>query len=208
MSFVKNQFHTSVKTIRVDNGTEFLPLQNFFNMHGIELQYTCVYTLQQNGVIERKHRHILNVARSLLFQSRIPLHFWGECVLMAVYLINQLPLPILSIKSPFQILYNRPPSLDNLKVFGCQCYATVVHYKYKFDPHATICIFMGYPHGQKGYKLYDLHKKKDSLLVGTLSSAKIYSLSYSIILSLFLTFLFQILTCKQLLHSCKNTLLH
>lgn len=58
------------------------------------------------------------------------------------------------------MLYNCPPSLDYLKVFVCLCYATVVHSTHKFDPCATCCIFVGYPNGKKGYKLYDLEIKK------------------------------------------------
>ena len=62
ITFARTQFHASVKTIRVDNGAEFLSMQNFFHTHGIEYQHTCVYTPQQNGIVERKHHHLLNVA--------------------------------------------------------------------------------------------------------------------------------------------------
>ncbi|KAL5839769.1 hypothetical protein ACOSQ4_012377 [Xanthoceras sorbifolium] len=127
IDFAQTQFHAYVKAVRVDNGSEFLSMKNFFRLHGIEYQRTCVYTPQQNGFVERKHHHSLTVARALLFQSYLPLHFWGECVLTAVYLINRLPSPLLSNKTPFEMLYSRPPSLDHLKVFGCLCYATVVH---------------------------------------------------------------------------------
>lgn len=160
IQFAKTQFNTSVKIIRTDNGTEFQPLQNFLLNQGIELQNTCVYTPQQNGVVERKHRHILNVARSLFFQSHVPLKFWEECILTAVYLINRLPTPLLSNQSPYEKLYKKPPSLEHLRIFGCQCYATNVHPKGKFDPRAVQCVFMGYPHGKKGYKLYDLSTQK------------------------------------------------
>ncbi|KAL5841854.1 hypothetical protein ACOSQ3_012457 [Xanthoceras sorbifolium] len=160
IDFAHTQFHAYVKAVRVDNGSEFLSMKNFFRLHGIEYQRTCVYTPQQNGFVERKHHHILTVARALLFQSHLPLHFSGECVLTAVYLINRLPSPLLSNKTPFEMLYSRPPSLDHLKVFGCLCYATVVHPIKKFEPRAKCCIFVGYPTGQKGYKLYDMETKK------------------------------------------------
>jgi len=128
----------------------------FFLKKGIEYQRTCIYTPQQNRVVERKHRHILNTARTLLFQSNLPLEFWGECVLTATYIINRLSSPLLKNKSPFELLYNQPPSLPHLKTFGCLCYTTVVSPKQKFDLRARKCIFIGYPHIQKAYKLFDI----------------------------------------------------
>ena len=119
VEFVQTQFHTTIKIVRSDNRIEFLSLQPFFTFCGIEFQRTCVYTPQQNGVVERKHHHILNVPRSLLFQSQVPLNFWGECILTAVYLINRTPSPLLSNKTPFEALYKRPPTFHHLKVFGC-----------------------------------------------------------------------------------------
>ena len=91
-----------------------------------------------------------------MFQSNVPLEFWGECVLTAVYHINRIPTPLLSNKSSFEVLYNHPLSLAHLRVFGCECYATNVHPKQKFDPRASICVFMGYPHGQKRYFIPNL----------------------------------------------------
>jgi hypothetical protein len=158
--FAQTQFHANIKTIRVDNGSEFFSMREFFQNHGIAYQHTCVYTPQQNRVVECKYRHILTVTHALLFQSHLPLIFWGDCVLTAVYLINRLPSPLLSNKSPFEFLYNRPPSFDHLRVFGCLCYATVVHPIQKFEPRATRCVFVGYPTGQKGYKLYNLETNK------------------------------------------------
>ncbi|KAM2881066.1 hypothetical protein COP2_014191 [Malus domestica] len=159
ITFAHTQFNAAVKAIRVDNGSEFLSMRGYFQSTGIELQRTCVYTPQQNGVVERKHRHILTVARALRFQSNVPLIFWGDCVLTAVYLINRLPSPLLSNKSPFELLYNRPPSLEHLRVFGCLTYATTVHPTHKFEPRAHRCVFVGYPTGHKGYKLYNLETK-------------------------------------------------
>ena len=106
ITFAQNQFQISIKTIRVDNGLKFISLYDFFLKKGIECQHICVYTPQQNGVVERKHRHVLNTARALLFQSNLPLEFWGECVLTATYIFNCLLSPLLKDKSPFELLYN------------------------------------------------------------------------------------------------------
>lgn len=76
VQFFKTQFQTCVQTMRMDNETEFIPFRTFLQNNGIELQFSCIYTPQQNGVVERKHQHILNVARSLMFQSNVPLNFW------------------------------------------------------------------------------------------------------------------------------------
>ncbi|GJY74539.1 ribonuclease H-like domain-containing protein [Tanacetum coccineum] len=79
VSFVQmltNQFETNIKVFRSDNGTELVnnKLQNFFNDKGNLHQTSCVYIPQHNGIAERKHRHLLNVARSLMFQGELPLY--------------------------------------------------------------------------------------------------------------------------------------
>ena len=122
---VKNQFETNVKIVCSDNGSEFTskPMQRLYHDHGILLQSSCVETPQQNGRVERKHRHILNVARVLLFQANLPKKLWGECVLVAVYLINHTPSKVLEGKTPFEALYQKGPSYDHLRVFGTLCFA-------------------------------------------------------------------------------------
>ncbi|XP_026429105.1 uncharacterized protein LOC113325087 [Papaver somniferum] len=75
-AMAKTQFDRHVKKDRSDNGTEFRPLIPFFSEQGIEFQTSCVDTPQQNGRVERKHRHILNVERALRFQANLPLRFW------------------------------------------------------------------------------------------------------------------------------------
>ncbi|KAG5547669.1 hypothetical protein RHGRI_013386 [Rhododendron griersonianum] len=159
-TFVHNQFNAHIKIFRSDNGSEFLSLQSFFITKGVEFQTSCVSTPQQNGVVERKHGHILRVARALLFQSNMPIHFWGECVTTAVYLINRLPTRLLSNITPFERLYGHPPTYDHLRVFGSLCYATIVKPVSKFAPCARRCVFLGYPTCQKGYKLLDLDSHK------------------------------------------------
>ncbi|GKD10224.1 ribonuclease H-like domain-containing protein, partial [Tanacetum coccineum] len=106
VNLILNQFNCSIKTVRSDNGTKFVnnKMHSLFNSFGIVHQTTYAYNPQQNGIAERKHMHLLNVARSLLFQSGIPLNMWTECILTAVYLINRIPSFVLNGKSSFEIV--------------------------------------------------------------------------------------------------------
>lgn len=117
---VKNQFSTRIQTIRTDNATDFFKheCQYFFSSLGVIHYSSCPYTPQQYGAVERKHRHILNIARALHFQSSIPIKYWGDCVLTVAFLINRAPTPLLGNKSPYELLFHKPPSVTNLRVFG------------------------------------------------------------------------------------------
>ena len=82
---MKTQFSAVVKIIRSDNGLEFQDTAalQFYKDKGIIHQNSCVETPQQNGIVERKHKHLLEVARALMIQSGLPLKYWGDSVLTA-----------------------------------------------------------------------------------------------------------------------------
>lgn len=104
--YVEVQFHTTVTCIRSDNAKELVDGPKVLcQSKGIIHQTSCSYTPQQNGVVERKHRHLLETAMSLSFQSKLPAHYWGECILCACYLINRMPLKSINNMTPYQILY-------------------------------------------------------------------------------------------------------
>lgn len=81
-------------------------------------QTSCVETPQQDGIAERKHRHLLNVTRALIFQSACPLEFWSECVLTAVFLINRTLSSVLNGKSPYELVFGKFMTLICLKFLG------------------------------------------------------------------------------------------
>lgn len=157
VAYIETQFKTSLKCLRSDNGSEFIALTNYLLSKGIIHQKSCIETPQQNGVVERKHQHILNVARTLLFHSSIPLNMWNFCIQHAIHLINRLPTPLLQLKSPYELLHKHPPILIHLKAFGCLSYATSLQaHRTKFAPRARKAVFLGFKEGIKGYILYNL----------------------------------------------------
>lgn len=135
-------------------------MQKFYQEHGILLETSCIHTPQQNGIVERKHRHLLEIARALRFQASLPIEFWGECVLMATYIINRLPSRSIQNKTPYEILFKSKPSYDHMKVLGCLAYVKENKArKDKFEERGRPCVFVGYPQGKKGYRVFDIQNK-------------------------------------------------
>ena len=163
---IQTQFDTSIQIIHTDSARDYFnsELGDFFKTHGIIHSSSCVHTPQQNGVAERKNRHILEVARAIMFSSNVPSHFWGEAVLTATYLINRMPSRVLGYKIPSQVLLETYPhcrliSTLPAKVFGCSVF-THSYGQGKLEPKSLKCIFLGYSATQKGYKCYEPRSRK------------------------------------------------
>ena len=157
-AYVTNQYNATVKVLRSDNGGEYTSnaFKSYLAKHGIVQQTSCPYTPQQNGVAERKNRHLMEVARSMMFHANVPKRFWGDAVQTACYLINRVPTKILKNLSPFEVLNKTKPHLDHLRVFGCLCYVMVPgERRNKLEAKSTKAMFIGYSITQKGYKCYD-----------------------------------------------------
>ncbi|GJT34972.1 retrovirus-related pol polyprotein from transposon TNT 1-94 [Tanacetum coccineum] len=159
MAYIGNYFDAKPKFLRSDNGTEIVNSEclAYLRKHGIVHQKSMVYIPQQNAIVERKHRHLLDTARALKFHFGLPDKFWGDCVLTATYLINKMPMKVLEWKTHFEMLHGVLPSYEQLRVIGCLCFATITKpHKDKFSPKSIRSVLIGYPPGQKGYKLYSL----------------------------------------------------
>lgn len=164
LAMVETQFNTKVQSIRSDNALELgssIEATKIFQSKGIFHQTSCVQTPQQNRIVEKKHKHLLETSRALLFPSNLPFQFWGDCVLTATYIINRFPTKLLGQKSPYEVLFGVKPVLSHLRSFGCLCYvSTLKQGRDKFKPRALPCVFIGYPFGKKGYKVYNLETHK------------------------------------------------
>ncbi|KAL5752556.1 hypothetical protein ACOSQ2_023063 [Xanthoceras sorbifolium] len=155
---IHTQFNRTVKVFRSDNAQEYndKSFLSFLDSHGTLTQRSCPYTSQQNGRAERKHRHILDVVRTLLISASLPERFWGEAALTAVYTINRIPSPTIQNKSPFELLYGQSPDYSSLRVFGCVCFVSLPpHERTKLQPRARLCCFLGYGLSQKRFRCYD-----------------------------------------------------
>jgi transposase InsO family protein len=123
-ALVCNQYDAKVKIFRSDNGTEYVnnEFDCFLSANGIIHQTTCVNTSAQNGIAERKNRHLLEVARSLMFTMNVPKFLWGEAIKTAAYLINHMPSRVLGHKAPIECLTGTNSFIVPPKVFGCTCF--------------------------------------------------------------------------------------
>ncbi|KAL0552306.1 hypothetical protein IC582_011414 [Cucumis melo] len=162
---VENQTGRKVKYLMTDNGLEFVnnKSNHFCKSEGITRHFTVTYTPQQNGLDERFNRTIMERTRCLLTNASLPLKFWGEAAQTACYLINRSPSSALNLKTPQKVWIGKAPSLEHLRVFGCIAYAHVKDGK--LNKRTLKCMFIGYPQGVKGYKLWCIEKGMNKCII-------------------------------------------
>jgi hypothetical protein len=155
-ALVENYFKTKIMTIYSDNGGEYIALKEFFATHGISHLTTPPHTPEHNGFAERRHRHIVETGLTLLTHASLPLSFWSYAFATAVYLINRMPTPTLNTHSPYDVIFQRSPHYEKLRVFGCLCYPWLRPYNaHKLEPRSKPCIFLGYSLSQSAYLCYE-----------------------------------------------------
>lgn len=106
-ALVELQFGLKTKSVQTDRSGEFKPLTHFLTLHGIIHRITCPHTHNQNGSVERKHRHVVEIGLILLDQANFLFMFWDHAFITTTYLINKLPSSTLGNNSPFFLLYSK-----------------------------------------------------------------------------------------------------
>ena len=133
----------------------------WISFEGIRHELTVPKTPEQNGVAERLNRTLVEMARSMLLDAKLPKKFWAEAVSTAVYLKNRSPSKPLQDMTPYEAWHSRKPNVRHLRVFGCDTYAHVPRdERTKFDSKARKCILLGYGQVTKGYRLYVPEQQK------------------------------------------------
>ncbi|KAI5317658.1 hypothetical protein L3X38_037365 [Prunus dulcis] len=160
---VELQSGLNVKCVRSDRGGEFT--SNEFNKlceeGGNQRQLTTAYTPQQNGVLERKNRTVVEMAKAMLHEKNMPYFLWAKAVHTAVYLLNRSPTKALDNITPFEAYSGRKPGIGHLKVFGSLCFVYVpAETRQKLDAKSVKGVFVGYAICEKGYRVFDPFTKK------------------------------------------------
>ena len=150
----EKQTGNQVKVLRTDNGLEYCnaDFDEFCKAHGILRHITVKYTPQQNGIAERMNRTLLDKVRCMLVSSGLPKLFWGEAVMTAAHLVNMSPSTAINFKTPEELWTGKIPDYSTFRVFGCAGY--VHQSEGKLEPRAVKGVFLGYPQGVKGYRLW------------------------------------------------------
>jgi transposase InsO family protein len=136
----QNEFELKVKKIRSDNGFEFknLQVEEYLEEEGIKHEFSAPYTRQQNDVVERKNRTLIDMARMMLGEFKTPERFWSEAVNTACHAINRLYLHRLLKKTSYELLTGNKPNVSYFRVFGSKCYILVKKGRHsKFAPKAV-----------------------------------------------------------------------
>jgi transposase InsO family protein len=116
----QNEFDLKVKKIRSDNGTEFknLQVEEYLEEEGVKHEFSAPYTPQQNGVVERKNRTLIDMARTMLGEFKTPERFWSEAVNTACHAINWLYLHRLLKKTSYELLMVTNPTSPTFVYLG------------------------------------------------------------------------------------------
>nr|GEU99178.1 integrase, catalytic region, zinc finger, CCHC-type, peptidase aspartic, catalytic [Tanacetum cinerariifolium] len=147
-----------VRIVRTDKGTEFLnqTLHAYFATEGILYQTSVARTPEQNGVVERRNRTLVEAARTMLSAAKVPLFFRAEAIAMACFTQNRSPVIPQHEKIPYHIIKDQKPSVKFFHIFGCLCYIVRDGENLdKIKEKGDACIFVGYSTQTRAYRVFN-----------------------------------------------------
>nr|GEV56599.1 retrovirus-related Pol polyprotein from transposon TNT 1-94 [Tanacetum cinerariifolium] len=147
-----------VRCIQTDNGTEFVnqTLREYYKQVGISHETSVARSPQQNGVIKRRNRTLIEAAHTMLIYAQALLFLWAEAVATACYTQNRSIIRLHHGKTPYELLHNKLPDLSFLHMFGALCYLTNDSENLgKLQLKADIRIFIGYAPTKKDFRIYN-----------------------------------------------------
>nr|GEZ40470.1 hypothetical protein [Tanacetum cinerariifolium] len=127
ISFIKKtqvNLQLQVQRVRTDNGTKFKnkTLDKLLDEVGISQQFSATRTPQQNGVVERRNRTLVEATRTMLTFTILPLFFWPKAIVTACFTQNRSIVHKRFDKTPYELMNKRKPNIKFFRVFGCRCY--------------------------------------------------------------------------------------
>ncbi|GJW45569.1 retrovirus-related pol polyprotein from transposon TNT 1-94 [Tanacetum coccineum] len=160
---IENLVDKKVKIIRCDNGTEFKNkvMDDFCREKGIKREYSVARTPQQNGVAERRNRTLIEAARTMLADSKLPTTFWAKAVSTACYVHNKVLVVKPHNKTPYELFRGFKPALSFMRPFGC--HVTILNTLDclgKFDGKSDQSFFVGYSLSSKAFWVYNTRTKR------------------------------------------------
>ena len=160
---VENHRNRKIKFLRSDRGGEYLSYDFLTHLKasGIVSQLTPPGTPQRNGVSERRNRTLLDMVRSMMSLTDLPLSFWGYALETAAFTLNRAPSKSVET-TPYELWFGAKPKLSFLKVWGCEAYVKKLMPD-KLEPKAEKCVFIGYPKETIGYTFY--HRTEGKVFV-------------------------------------------
>nr|GEV76985.1 reverse transcriptase domain-containing protein [Tanacetum cinerariifolium] len=144
----------------------------YYESVGIFDQKSFPRTLQQNGIVEKQNRTLVEAARAMLIFSKASMFLWAEVVATVCYTQNRSLIHTRQNKTPYELVHNKKPDLTFLRVFGALCYPTNDSEDLgKLQPTADIGIFIGYAPSRKGYRIYNKRTRIDKFRAHTKSGS-------------------------------------
>ncbi|GKC74656.1 retrovirus-related pol polyprotein from transposon TNT 1-94 [Tanacetum coccineum] len=158
LKMIQVRLNTHVRRIKTDNGTEFVnqTLGEYYKKVDVSHETSVARSPQQNGVVERRNRTLIEAARTMLIYAKAPLFLWAEVVATECYTQNRSIIRLHHGKTPYELLHDKLPDLSFFYVFGALCYPTNDSENLgKLQPKADIRIFIGYAPTKKAFQIYN-----------------------------------------------------